>query len=243
MTQFIAYFRVSTRHQGIDGNGMNAQRDSVHRFIENQRGHLLAEFSEVESGGRCDRPELAAALEQCRIHKATLVVAKLDRLSRNAEFLLRLQNAGVNFICCDCPNVDRFTVGILALVAQRERELIAERTKSALQSAKARGVRLGTRNPERQCKLMIRGNIENSRRFNRAILPLIHEIQETGVTTLQRIADCLNRRGIRTRTGKQTWYPSQVRNMLQYALNETFTPTDDVSSNSSNARPKKTVFK
>ena len=128
---------------------MNAQRDAVARFVQNQRGCLLVEFSEVESGGRTDRPQLNAALDECRRTRSTLVVAKLDRLSRNAEFLLRLQNAGVNFVCCDCPNVDRFTVGILALVAQRERELISERTRAALQAAKARGVRLGgSRNPQ-----------------------------------------------------------------------------------------------
>lgn len=94
---------------------MNAQRDAVARFVAGQKGLLLREYSEVESGGRCDRPELNAALDECRRTRSTLVVAKLDRLSRNAEFLLRLQNAGVNFVCCDCPNVDRFTVGILPL--------------------------------------------------------------------------------------------------------------------------------
>ena len=210
MKRFVAYLRVSTRHQGIDGNGMNAQRDAVTRFVTNQQGEFLREYSEVESGGRCDRPELAAALEECRRSKATLVVAKLDRLSRNAEFLLRLQNAGVNFVGCDCPNVDRFTVGILALVAQRERELIAERTKAALQAAKARGVKLGTLNPERQCGLMVKANSAACRRFAAGVLPIIREIQTTGATTLQSIADCLSRRGITTRTGRSTWYPTQV---------------------------------
>lgn len=101
VTQYIAYFRVSTRHQGHDGNGMNAQRDAVTRFVSSQKGQLLHEFSEVESGGLNDRPQLNAALDECRRSKATLVVAKLDRLSRNAQFLLSLQNSQVNFVCCD----------------------------------------------------------------------------------------------------------------------------------------------
>ena len=127
---------------------------------------------------------------------------KVARLSRNAEFLLRLQNSNVDFVCCDCPNVDRFTVSILALVAQRERELISERTKSALQAARRRGVRLGTKNPSRQVKLMVAGYRRQKIAFVGKIRPIIDEIRSTGVSTLTGIADCLNRRGIPTRTGK-----------------------------------------
>ena len=218
VTQYIAYFRVSTRHQGHDGNGMNAQRDAVARFVLSQKGHVLQEFSEVESGGLNDRPQLNAALEECKRSKATLVVAKLDRLSRNAEFLLRLQNSGVNFVCCDCPNVDRFTVGILALVAQRERELISERTKAALTAAKARGVRLGgCRDGHHRSTLMVRANQQAAHRFNHSVLGVIREIQSTGATTLQSIANCLTRRGISTRTGRTNWHPTQVRNVLRSA--------------------------
>jgi len=221
---YVSYFRVSTRQQGHDGNGMNAQRDAVARWVTSQKGTVFHEFAEVESGGRCDRPQLNAALEVCRRTKATLVVAKLDRLSRNAEFLLRLQNSAVNFVCCDCPNVDKFTVGILALVAQRERELISERTCAALQAAKVRGVRLGTRNPERQCKLMAKANAKAHQDFVAGMLPVIRQIQNTGAKTLQSIADCLSRRGIATRTGRTTWYPTQVRNILELADKVTFTP-------------------
>ena len=216
VTQYIAYFRVSTRHQGHDGNGMNAQRDAVTRFVASQKGQLLHEFSEVESGGLNDRPQLNAALDECRRSKATLVVAKLDRLSRNAQFLLSLQNSQVNFVCCDCPNVDRFTVGILALVAQRERELISERTKAALTAAKSRGTRLGgCSNPQHRCRMMAHANVQAAHSFHRLVLPVIREIQSTGATTLQSIADCLTRRGITTRTGRTTWYPTQVRNLLR----------------------------
>jgi DNA invertase Pin-like site-specific DNA recombinase len=126
----------------------------THGHLSNvSKKNLLTNFSVLLNYN--DRPQLTLALNECRRQKATLVVAKLDRLSRNAEFLLRLQNGNVDFVCCDCPNVDRFTVGILALVAQRERELISERTKSALQAAKKRGVQLGTKNPDRQVRLMM----------------------------------------------------------------------------------------
>ena len=195
---------------------MNAQRDAVTRFVASQKGQLLHEFSEVESGGLNDRPQLNAALDECKRSKATLVVAKLDRLSRNAQFLLSLQNSQVNFVCCDCPNVDRCTVGILALVAQRERELISERTKAALSAAKERGVRLGgCRDVQNRSNLMVRANQQAAQRFNRSIIGVIREIQSTGATTLQSIADCLTRRGITTRTGRTTWHPTQVRNVLR----------------------------
>ena len=213
--RFIGYFRVSTKIQGIDGNGICSQKDIVRRFVESQNGILEKEFSEVESGkfSDSDRPQLAAALEYCKRNKATLVIAKLDRLARNAEFLLRLQNAGVDFVCCDCPNADRFTVGILALVAQRERELISERTRLGLAAAKAKGVKLGTPNPVKAVAAMMTANKSGKSDFIVKVLPVIEEIKSAGVKTLQGIADCLNRRGISTRSGK-TWYPSTVRNVI-----------------------------
>ena len=157
MKRYIGYYRVSTDKQGLDGNGMTAQREIVRRFVDGQKGTLEQEFSEVESGRKTDdeRPQLAAALEYAKRNKATLVIAKLDRLARNAEFLLRLQNSGAEFVCCDCPNADKFTVGILALVAQRERELISERTRLGMAAAKSKGVKLGTPNPEKAVAAMV----------------------------------------------------------------------------------------
>lgn len=195
---------------------MTAQREIVRRYVESQNGKLEIEFSEVESGKKTDsdRPQLAAALEFCRRNKCTLVIAKLDRLARNAEFLLRLQNSGVDFTCCDCPNADKFTVGILALVAQRERELIAERTRLGLAAAKAKGVKLGTPNPNKAVSLMCEANQTAKREFARKVAPVIKEIQSAGVSTFHGIAQCLNRRGISTRNGK-TWFPATVRNVLE----------------------------
>jgi len=200
--RYIGYFRVSTKTQGIDGNGMTSQREILRRFVDGQNGVLEREFNEVESGKWTDdeKPQLATALDYAKKNKATVIIAKLDRLARNAEFLLRLQNSGVDFICCDCPNADKFTVGILALLAQRERELISERTRLALAAAKTKGVRLGTPKPEKAVAAMV--------------FPIIEEIKSAGVQTLRGICDCLNRRGISNRNGKN-WYPATVRNILK----------------------------
>lgn len=212
---WAGYFRVSRDSQGLDGYGIASQKDIVRRFVESQNGILAMEFSEVESGkySDTDRPQLAAALDYCKRNKATLVIAKLDRLARNAEFLLRLQNSGVEFVCCDCPNADRFTVGILALVAQRERELISERTRLGLAAAKSKGVKLGTPNPKKAVAAMVTANKSAKSAFAVKMFPIIQEIQSAGVHTLQGIADCLNRRGIPSRSGK-AWYPSSVRNII-----------------------------
>lgn len=214
MKSFILYRRVSTVRQGQSGLGLESQEETVRRYVTGQNGTVVGEFVEVESGKNNDRPQLTLALNECRRQKATLVVAKLDRLSRNAEFLLRLQNGNVDFVCCDCPNVDRFTVGILALVAQRERELISERTKSALQTAKVRGVRLGTRNPDRQVRLMMEGYKRDRQTFLNRVRPIIDELKASGVKTLTELALCLTRRGIPTRTGKTVWFGSTVKTVI-----------------------------
>lgn len=213
---WAGYYRVSRDSQGLEGYGISSQKDIVRRFVESQNGVLEKEFSEVESGkySDSDRPQLAAALDYCKRNKATLVIAKLDRLARNAEFLLRLQNSGVDFVCCDCPNADRFTVGILALVAQRERELISERTRLGLAAAKSKGVKLGTPNPKKAVAAMVTANKTAKAEFAAKVFPIIEEIRAAGVQTLQGIADCLNRRGIPTRNAK-TWHPSNVRNVLK----------------------------
>lgn len=212
--QFIGYYRVSTKMQGLDGNGMSSQRLIVRRFVENQNGVLEKEFNEVESGKDNERPQLAAALEYAKRINGTVVIAKLDRLGRNAEFLLRLQNAGVDFVCCDCPNADRFTVGILALLAQRERELISERTRLGLAAAKAKGVKLGNPNPQKALASMVAANKAAKVDFAAKTFPIIEEIKAAGVHSLKGICECLNRRGIPTRNGKN-WYPATVSNILK----------------------------
>lgn len=141
--KFVSYLRVSTKKQGASGLGLEAQRETVANYLNGGQWQLVAELVEVESGGKSDRPKLAEALALCRNHGATLVVAKLDRLARDAVFLLGLQSAGVDFVAVDMPSANRLTVGIMACVAEAEREMTSARTKAALAAAKARGVALG----------------------------------------------------------------------------------------------------
>jgi DNA invertase Pin-like site-specific DNA recombinase len=143
VTPAVAYYRVSLNKQGINGLGMDAQQTAVQSMLADGTWELVGEFKEVESGKRTDRPELDKAIKLCRKKKATLLIAKLDRLARNAAFLFNLRDSGVEFKCGDMPNADKFTVNILACVAEKEREMISQRTKDALAAAKKRGVRLG----------------------------------------------------------------------------------------------------
>ena len=142
---FIGYVRVSTARQGKSGLGLQAQQDAISHYVQG-KGSLLKTFREVESGKVNQRPQLEEALMLCQTEKATLVIAKLDRLSRNAAFLLTLQESQARFVCCDMPQADPFTIGILALVAQHERKMISQRIKAALTVTKARGTKLGNPN-------------------------------------------------------------------------------------------------
>ena len=141
--KFVSYLRVSTARQGRSGLGLEAQRQAVEDFLNGGNWQLVKEFVEVESGKKADRPQLAKAFQLCRLIGAKLVIAKLDRLSRDAHFLLGLEKAGVDFVAADMPQANRLTIGIMAVMAQHEREMISERTKAALAAAKRRGVKLG----------------------------------------------------------------------------------------------------
>ena len=145
-TRFVSYLRVSTTRQGASGLGLEAQRETVLSYLNGGDWTLLAEFVEVESGKQDDRPKLREAIRYAKATGSRLVVSKLDRLSRDAAFLLSLQKEGVDFVVAESPDINRLTVGVLALVAEQEREAISKRTKEALQAAKARGVQLG--NPQ-----------------------------------------------------------------------------------------------
>ena len=142
--RFVAYYRVSTDRQGRSGLGLEAQQKAVTDYLNGGAWELVGEFVEVESGKKSNRPQLARAIETCRKRRARLVIAKLDRLSRNLAFVATLMDAGVEFVAVDNPHANRLTIHILAAVAEHEREAISERTKAALAAAKARGKRLGT---------------------------------------------------------------------------------------------------
>jgi DNA invertase Pin-like site-specific DNA recombinase len=218
--KFVAYERVSTARQGASGLGLEAQRNAIDTFAAARGAEILARFTEVESGKIANRPELTAAIQLARLTGATLVIAKLDRLSRNAAFLLTLRDSGVRFLAVDMPEANDLTVGIMALVAQAEREAISRRTKEALAVAKARGAKLGNPNGAAALRRAGKGGAAlraavsaNADRFAVELEPVLQDIQKAGHVTLRAIAADLNRRGMRTRRGG-AWQVSNVRNLL-----------------------------
>jgi DNA invertase Pin-like site-specific DNA recombinase len=217
----VAYYRVSTDKQGRSGLGLEAQQAAVRAFLDGKGWPPLAELTEVESGRRSDRPELAKAMAACRLYGATLVIAKLDRLSRNAAFLLTLRDAGIEFVACDMPDANRLTVGIMAMVAEDEAERISARTKAALAAAKARGTALGGfRGYVPSAADRAAGAATLSARAKAtaaALLPTVRELQAAGVVSLSGIARELTRRGIPTPRGNASWHSTQVRNLLAMA--------------------------
>jgi DNA invertase Pin-like site-specific DNA recombinase len=221
--QFVAYFRVSTDKQGRSGLGIEAQRAAVMGWLNGGQWELMDEFVEQESGKRHDnRPQLRAALDLCRKRKATLVIAKLDRLTRNAAFLGNLLESGVKFVAVDNANATPLTIRILAAVAQEEREQISNRTKAALQAKKARGALLGFANPARQGMsakeaARIRGNriSQDADQFAANTLPVIAAIRKAGINSFNGIAKALNHRGIPTARGT-SWYAATVKNITAH---------------------------
>lgn len=231
--KFVAYYRVSTTKQGINGLGMDAQRNAVMNYLNGGNWKLIAEFAEVESGKRNNRQELAKAVALCRKDGATLVIAKLDRLARNAAFLLNLRDSGVDFIAVDMPHADKFTVGIMALVAEKERDLISQRTRDGLAAARRRGIKLGNPNPAQALKAAQIVNLARADIYARELLPIIQEIRAAHVKTLRGIAQCLNARGFKTPNGK-AFKPQSVKNLLERAAKVTTSSEPD-----SNQREKK----
>lgn len=216
----VAYYRVSTASQGRSGLGLNAQRSAVEAFCRSRDCQLLAEHTEIESGKRNSRPELAKALHHAKVTGATLVIAKLDRLSRNAAFLLQLQDSGVKFVAADMPEACHLTVGILALVAQQEREAISARTKAALSVARERGTKLGNPNGAAALRRAGKGNEaavgalkDAADRHAADLAPIVAHLRAEGHMTLPALAKALNERQMRTPRGGQ-WHASSVRNLL-----------------------------
>jgi len=204
----VLYFRVSTKGQARSGLGLEAQRDSVNRYVTGIAATVLDEFIEVESGSMSDRPELIKALRRCELTGATLIVAKLDRLSRDVEFIAQLQKSTVEFVCADMPQANSLTIGLLAVLAQHERELISTRTRDALVAAKVRGVKLG--NPNLQLVANTdsanarAAHIEQARKRNAQLGSIIAEIERSAVDKLSllEIAEILNNAGYTTSRGK-----------------------------------------
>jgi DNA invertase Pin-like site-specific DNA recombinase len=218
--KFVSYLRVSTKRQGESGLGLEAQRRAVEDFLNGGNWKLVAEYVEIESGQDNARPKLAEALHRAKVTGARLLIAKLDRLSRNVAFIANLQESRVKFVCADMPDANELTVHLLAAIAQHERKVISKRTQDALAAAKARGQKLGNPNGAAPLRRAGKGNSAaigmikaRADQHAKDILPVIEDIRASGITTLEGIAVELNARGILTaRHG--AWFPSTVKRLL-----------------------------
>jgi DNA invertase Pin-like site-specific DNA recombinase len=218
--KFVAYYRVSTVKQGRSGLGLEAQQEAVRSYLNGGHWQLVDEVVEVESGKRNDRPKLAEALRLCRLHGATLIIAKLDRLARNVAFISNLMESGVEFTAVDFPQANRLTVHILAAVAEHEAKAISTRTKDALAAAKARGTRLGGDRgnlpavAKEGAKASVAARITKANNRTSDLLPIIEELKAAGAVSLRQIAAGLNDKGIRTARGG-VWSAMQVQRVLE----------------------------
>lgn len=216
--RFVSYLRVSTDRQGRSGLGLEAQRAAVTNYLNGGSWSLVAEVVEIESGGRNDRAKLAEALRLCRAHRATLVFAKFDRLSRDAAFLLGLQRdlqrMGLGFVAADMPEANELTIGIMAVVAQAERKMISERTKAALSAAKERGQKLGgARGRVGTAEDTAKARAARATRATERaddLAPILARIDPEGTASLRVLAAALTAEGIETPSGRGGWTPTAV---------------------------------
>lgn len=221
--RYISYLRVSTVRQGQSGLGLEAQRNAVSPFVNDCGGILHNEYIEVESGKKTRRPQLDAALRECRVHNATLIVAKVDRLTRSVSFLHRLLDSGVEVSFCDLPQISgptgKFMLNQMAAVAELEAGLISQRTKAALAAAKARGVKLGgdrgnIRQHSREgASRSLEVRRKKATRRTDDLKPIIENIVAAGTISLSGIARELNRLGITSARGG-TWQAIQVKRLM-----------------------------
>lgn len=217
---FVTYLRVSTDRQGKSGLGLEAQRAAVLDHVAG-KGQIAAEYVEIESGKRNERPQLARAMTEAKRIGAVLLIAKLDRLARNVAFIANLLESGVEIAAADMPEANRFLLHVMAAVAEHEAQAISDRTRAALAAAKARGVKLGWSMPERKEEQRLASrkgaakNAKNACMHAANLLPIIRQIAAGGAS-LRQIADELNARGIKTARGG-LWYAATVRNILARA--------------------------
>jgi DNA invertase Pin-like site-specific DNA recombinase len=208
--KFVAYYRVSTDRQGASGLGLEAQQASVRQFLNGGTWTLLDEFVEIESGKRIKRPQLSAALEVCKKRKATLVIAKLDRLARNVHFISGLMESGVEFVAADNPAANKLMIHMLAAFAEHEREMISTRTRQALAAARERGVVLGGPN----VAALNAQKEAAADAFAKSIAPTIDEIRRLRIKTVRGVAEELNRRGVASPRGAR-WHLRSVHQLLR----------------------------
>jgi DNA invertase Pin-like site-specific DNA recombinase len=212
--QIRRLYRVSTDKQGKSGLGLEAQRQAVESYLNGGSWKLVAEFIEIESGKHSDRAQLRAAQAACKKHKARLVIAKLDRLSRNVAFVANLLEAGTDFVAADNPHANKPMVQMMAVFAEMERDAISKRTKEALAAAKARGVQLGNPRLADARAEVNAARQEAADAFAANTLPIIRQIQRSGITSLRGVAKALSDRGVKTARGG-AWTAVQVSDILR----------------------------
>ena len=220
--KIVAYYRVSTTRQEASGLGLEAQRHAVSQYARSTGSMIVCQFTEVESGRINDRPKLLEAIEHCELTGARLVIAKLDRLSRNLAFIACMQESGIPFTCCDMPDANETLVSFMAVMAQAERKAISERTRQALQAAKAKGVRLGGPNLAKAREVARRNGADIKARaaqsaaakvWNSKIQKVLASAFPSGGVPFRAYAEYLNEMGISTRRGNK-WTPSGVRRVV-----------------------------
>lgn len=209
---YVAYYRVSTDRQGRSGLGLEAQREAVERFAG--RDQILAEYTEVESGKKNDRPQLAAAMKHAKQSGAVLLIAKLDRLARNVHFVSGLIESKVAFRCADMPEADVTFLQMMAVFAEYEARKISERTTAALAALKARGARLGCPVPRKGAEVAARLRVQKARAYAHRIAPILADVKATGARSLREIAAGLQARNVATPAGSMRWHPEQVSQLL-----------------------------
>ena len=223
----VTYLRVSTQKQGQSGLGLEAQRKAVEDYLNGSDWNILDELVEIESGKNSKRPKLLQAIELCKASGAKLVVATISRLARDAAFLLNLKDAGIDFVCADMPEANRLTIGIMALVAEEERNAISKRTKAALAAAKARGQQLGAyRNGVFVGRRGTAQDAEKAREARTAVfqartkekLPMLKLVDPDGTLSTRAIASELNRMSVATVSGKGSWSSNSVRRLKAVGL-------------------------
>lgn len=208
MIEHVSYLRVSTGRQEASGLGIEAQREAVERYAARVGSKIAAEFVETESGAKSDRPQLAKALALCRRTKSTLLIARLDRLSRSLSFVALLLDANVDIRCADMPEANRLLLQMLAVFGEHERQMIRDRTKAALAAAKARGVILGAHG-----KVLADANRNEAIRHAAVLRSAISAAKEAGCRSLQQIAAFLSENGHKTADGGR-WHPMTVKRLL-----------------------------
>lgn len=218
--RYIAYYRVSTQKQGLSGLGLEAQKTAVERFTNNCSDCIIASYTDIESGKKNDRPELKRAIEAASRNNATLLIAKLDRLSRNAAFIFTLRDSNTDFVCVDMPTANNVTIGIMAVLAQDERERISQRTRAALQELKKQGKKLGS--PQNlntnaiSRGLQVRKENADKNENNKRATALIVSMKESGKTFYD-ITQRLNAQGFKTRRNCQ-FQQVQVQRLYNIAV-------------------------